>query len=255
MRWTGDYGFLLSCLVIKDFKIRYRGMSLGVFWSLLNPLVMMGILTLVFHKLFPNPSIPRFAVYVLCGIVPYNFFTQAMLTGATSLTDNAGLMRRVPVPRTVFPVAGVLSVLTHFVIQIVLMVSVVLILGIAPNPMWSWLIVVWLLLIALMCGVSLMTSALNLFIRDTRYLIESANLIFFWLTPIFYDDRIVAEGFQTLYNLSPITIVVKMHRQILLGASAPTWKQLWVLGVEAAILVIAGWVLFKRMEKDFYNRL
>src|ERR1051326_6889791 len=219
--WTGEYSFVMAKLIEKDFKIRYRNMSLGVFWSLLNPLVMMGVMTFVLTKIFDNRSLARFPVFVLWCLVPFNFVPIAWATGTTSLVDNAALIKRVTVPREIILLSSVFSNCVHLLIQICLLFTFVFLSGGVPNRHWVWLPFVWGMEVIFVCGISLITASLNVFLRDIRYAVESVNVVLFWLVPIFYNPAIIPNQYKEIYQLNPVAAQVWALRYILLDAVSP----------------------------------
>lgn len=244
------YSYLLVQLVLRDFRIRYRNMSLGIFWSLLNPLVMMGTLTFVFTKLFPS-GIPHFHVFALTGLVPYSFFALAWASATRSLLDNPNLVKRVCLPRQVIPIATVLANGVHFLIQIGLLLLLALLAGYEVNRCWLWLPVVWGLELVFVCGLSLISSALDVYFRDVRYVVESANTILFWVVPIFYSFAAIPPAYHTIYQLNPIAAVTLACRNVLLEAKAPPDALLSKLALVSLAALAAGFWIFGRLKRRF----
>jgi lipopolysaccharide transport system permease protein len=246
--------FLLESLVLRDFKIRYRNMSLGVFWSLLNPLVLMAVLTFVFTRIF-QPQGQNYPLFLLCGLVPFSFFSVALTSGTTSLVENASLIKRVPLPREIVPVASVFSNVLHLLIQIGLLLALIIAFGVGVNRQWVWLPVIWGLEVVFVCGLVLITASLNVFIRDVRYVVESSTTVLFWLVPIFYPFSVIPAEYRNIYQFNPIAAIVMALRNVLLDAQPPHGELLFKLAAVSVGTLIVGWVLFRRLQRGFYDYL
>jgi lipopolysaccharide transport system permease protein len=253
--WHGDSLFLLENLVLKDFRVRYRNMSLGVLWSLLNPLIMMGVLTFIFTKVFPNPTVNYFPIFVLCGIVPYNFFSLAWAAGTTSVVDTAGLVKRVPIPREIVPISTVLSNCVQMLIQFLLLLFTVVAFGRGINIQWLWLPLLWGFEILFVCGLALLTSAVNVYIRDMRYVVESIAVVMFWLVPIFYSFEIIPQQYSNVYQWNPVAALVLCLRHVLLHAESPPTATIWKLALASFITFGAGLMTFRQLKHAFYEHI
>ena len=252
--WTGDYAYLLRQLVAKDFKIRYRNMSLGMFWSLLNPLVMMIVYNYVFTTIFKN-SIPYFPVHFLCAIIPFNFFAIALTSSTTCILDNSSLVKRTPIRREIIPFASILSSLPHVAIQFGLLMALVLISGLLPNRNWVWLPVVWVLQLIFLMGIGLIAAALYVFVRDMRYIVESVLLLLFWVVPIVYSFEMVPPNMRDLYQYNPLAALVLAFQMIIIKGNPPPVTLLVKLTLVSISAMALGLEIFKRAERRFYEYL
>jgi lipopolysaccharide transport system permease protein len=149
----------------------------------------------------------------------------------------------------------VLSNCLHLGIQVLLLIAAVLVFGLDANIQWLWLPVLWLFEVIFVCGLALLTSAINVYIRDVRYVVESVNTIMFWLVPIFYSFAAIPDRYKPIYEINPVASVVNALRHILLEATAPPASTLIRLPVVSLLTLALGLLVFRRMKGAFYEHI
>ena len=247
-----DKYYAVRNLVLADFHARYRTTAAGALWSLINPLIMMGVLTFVFSVIFEGTR-ELFPLFLLAGLLPFDFFAQAWQGGTISIFRNASLVKSFPFRAELLPLSAVLASFVHYAIQLsLLLLAYIWFVGV--NIYWLWLPLIVALQVLFACGFSMASSALDVRYRDVRYVVESATLVLFWLVPIFYGLDQVSPKYTWLYELNPVAAVVLVMRRVLLHGTAPGYTLLKLLAV-SILCFVGGYWIFQRNKRDFADYL
>ncbi|MEI6970009.1 MAG: ABC transporter permease [bacterium] len=254
------YRFALWNLVLKDFKIRYRNMSLGVAWSVLNPLVMLGVLILVFSyiRLTSRPH-ENFAVFLLLGMIPLNFLSMTLPPATNCIIDNAALVKKVIFPRHILPISVVLAQIVHVLIQVGILLIFLLFSRIAPTATWIWVPLIFLVELGVLIGCGMILSAANVYYRDTLYVVQSGLTVLFWFTPVIYPLSIVKLSVEpwlfNVYLLNPLAGIIDSLRRVILYDQPPEVLTLGLSTVVAVLLLGVGWLVFSKKEPYFADKI
>lgn len=245
------YRFLLSQLVSRDFKTKYKRSVLGVLWSFLNPLLMMSVQYVVFSNIFRYDNIRNYPVYLLCGIVFFNFFNECTSMGLNAIVQNAPLITKVYVPKYIYPLCRVLSSLINLSFSLIPLIIVSSIAGL--YPVWVWLLLLFdIACLALFCfGMSLLLSALMVFFRDIQFLWGVLLTVWTYLTPIFYPVDIIPARFLTLYKLNPLYHFVTFAREVILERTSPALVTYGACLCSAVCMLAIGAFCFAKTQKKF----
>jgi ABC-2 type transport system permease protein len=245
-------------MVSTDFKVRYQGSVLGYLWSLLKPLFLFAILYVVFTYIIPlGKDIEHYPVYLLTGIVLWNFFTEATMIGASSVVARGDLIRKISIPRYLVVVTSSLSALINLGLSFIVVFIFALFNGIAPSFEWLLIIPIIVELFIFALGISFLLSAMYVKFRDIIYIWEIFLQAGFYATPIIYPLTRVPEALHKWFFLNPMTQIIQDARYVVATTTAPTvWSTVhsWMVVAPFAIIllfVIVGGTYFKRHSKYF----
>lgn len=249
-----QYRNLFSELVRKGIKLKYRRSYLGVIWSMIEPLLTMIVLTIVFGTLLGHNE-KTFPVYILSGRLIYSLFSQSTTTALKSIRQNEGLIKKVFVPKLLYPVSGVVFNYILFVISLVVLAGVSLVLGVYPTAQVLLIIVPLTVLFVLSLGIGLILSTLGTFFRDLEYLWNVALMLVMYTCAIFYyPDAILSSGVSWILKYNPLFCIISNFRSCLFGQG----MDLWMLGYSAVFAVVSliiGYVIFEKNKNKFILHL
>lgn len=267
LRELFQYRELVENLIVRDLKVRYKHSVLGFVWSLLNPLLLMVVFTVVFTVMLPNYTIPKFPVFVLCALLPWTFFNTAVMSALNSIVHNGHLIKKVYFPREILPAATVLSNFVNFLLSLPVLFLFILIFRL---PLTIWLVylpIIMLVQVAFTMGVAFILATLNVFYRDTGVIMEVVMQAWFFLTPIFYPADLLPEwkvlwGIslpvrRLTYILNPMASIIASYRSVLYGftsgdpPAAPAFDFFSRTIVTSLICLVIGYAVFTRYSHRF----
>lgn len=252
-----SYRELMGLLVRRELKARYKDSVLGFLWTLIRPLTMLLVYYVAMGKfLGAERSIPGFAIYIFTGLTAWQFFNEILSAGTASIVGNAGLVKKVYLPREVFPLSVVGSALVTLVTQLVVLAAAIVVSGNIPTGarlLYAPLALAVVLVYA--TALALVLAAINVYLRDVQYLVEISLTVFFWLTPVCYSWQLVgsavhSELIQQIYLANPLTIAVMAFQRALwaAGSSQPVPAD---LGLRLVIMLGVGLLLVWGAQRVF----
>lgn len=244
------YRYLLEDMVVRDIKLKYRRSVIGFFWSILNPLLMMCVITAVFQNLF-RFNVDNFAVYYLTGWCVFNFVTEATTGAMTSVLNASSLIRKVYIPKYIFPMQKCVFSFVNMLFSLVALLIVMLVLRVEIT--WRLLLLPVPLLLALFfsIGIGMILATAAVFFRDVIHLYGVFTMVWMYLTPIIYPMEILSDTMLGIVKLNPMYYYVDYFRQLTLYHTVPPVSELAVMAAWALGSIIAGTVIFKKKQDRF----
>lgn len=246
------YSFLMSQMISRDFKVKYKRSVLGILWSLLYPLLMMSVMAIVFSQMFKfNVEGVNYLVYLMSGLIMFNYFSEASNVAMTSIVSNFSLMTKVYIPKYIFPLSKCLFVGINFLLTLIPLLLIIILTGAPINIYYVFLPYVFVCLFLFTVGIGFIMSTVSVFLRDMFYIYGILLTIWNYFTPVFYDLSIIPVNLQPLFKLNPLYQYITFVRTILLEARIPNLESFIWCGASALLVCLIGCFVFKSKQDKF----
>lgn len=246
------YKFLLQQLISRDFKVKYKRSVLGILWSLLYPVLTMTVMALVFSNVFKfsTPGV-NYLVYLLTGLVMFNYFSEASNLSMSSVVANFALINKIYIPKYIFPLSKCLFVGINFLLTLIPLYAIILITGTPLNIYHLLLPYAFICLFIFTLGMGLILASVSVFLRDMFYIYGIIMTLWMYLTPIMYDINLISVKYQRIFKLNPLYHYINFARRIILYGEIPSAFTFAACAGTALLTLLIGVIVFKKTQDKF----
>lgn len=245
---------LLRELVDRDMKLLYKRSTLGIAWTLINPLLQLAVFSFVFKTVIPV-NVPQFSSFAFSGLLIWNWTQTALFQSTGLITSNRALIRQPNFPIAILPVVTTTTGLIHFLLALPVLIIFLAIDGIQPNAVLLYMPVLMLIQFFLTVSFAYPLAAMNVTFRDTQHTLGVVLQMLFYLTPIFYNLDSIPKDFLPFYQFNPMVLLIEAYRAILLKGTQPDWQSLLTVSLIVAVLLPIGLGIFRRQSDRFVEEL
>lgn len=245
-----QFNFLLQQLVAREFKVRYKRSALGVLWSFVNPLLTMMVQFFVFTLVFKS-AIPHYIVYLIIGITFFNFYSEATNGGMVSIITNAALIKKVYVPKYIYPISQILSACINFGISLVLMFGIALVNGLFPNIYYLLIPFAMISIFILNVGIALLLATGMTFFKDVQFIYNVFMTALTYATPMFWDMSMIPDRYNWVFKINPLADIIIFVRSIILNGIYPGTDLVILMICIPVVFLLIGITVFRKNQDKF----
>ena len=249
-----NYRELIKTSIKKDIGGKYKHSFLGVLWSFINPLLQIAVYAIIFPLIIKN-DVPNYTVFMVCGLIPWNFFSTVINRASFCIIENGNIVKKVYFPREILPLSLVTSETINFIISTLIIIGFTLAYGMEITPYILLYPLVLLVQYILLLGISLIVSSVTVYFRDLQHFIGVLLQLFFYATPIVYSIETIPESFRWILKYNPMTYVIEGYRSIFYYQQMPDIKMLGVILLIGIVLIVIGYMIFNKLQKKFAEEL
>lgn len=249
------YREMIFSLVRRDLNGRYKGSALGFLWTFINPLLQLGVYTLVFSVIMDN-GIEDYYLFLFVALIPWIFFSTSLSGGSSCIWSQKEMVKKIYFPREVLPIAFVTSQFVNMLLSFLVIFAVLIVSGKGINLIaLLYLPIIVVVEYILSLSVAMISSAITVYLRDVEYILGIVTMAWQFLTPVMYSVDLVPEQLRTVFNLNPMTPIIVAYRDILYYKKVPEMETLIQACCLGVILLVVGMIIFSKLKKHFAEEL